>query len=608
MRCKDNLPVYRSTMGVPRLYPWLTETFRGIVKILKTTDPSSVKVDNLYIDSQGIIHACCQLVFHYGQKARFMDKYGSLAYEQKAAKAYELFFDQIKEIVKMVRPTDTLYISNDGPAPLAKQAQQRQRRFTASSHRQKDEFDSNSLTPGTLFMFELTKYLNYAIRKEMQHNSIWKGIKVIFSGCNEPGEGEHKLLDYIRALPEEERLNKSHCIVGPDGDLIMLALSAHVPNIYILREDMEMVNTYHLVDMGAVRKELPKVLSLTGSRTLDDLANDFVIAGFLVGNDFLPKIQMFMYLEDGLELMIKEYLSMDVPALTKDNQIDLTSLTKFVGKVANSEQVYLESQIHISREIMYEASQNKGNYLERAMFIDHTLLACAVDNKLDMDKYRKLYYQKSGIDLDSDDLVGEDQVVEMCLDYIKTLIWIGKYYIEGLPSWDFYYRWHYPPLMSDLSKVLSNLLPPDFVDLSSFSKDEPSKPFVQLLSVLPPNSSHLLPPVFRKLMEDPDSPLVKSGMYNTDFHTDYEGKTKAHFGIALLNFADVELVRKCYELLMTKIVKQVHKKETEIFKRNGILGPTLFQFDPEYNVRYKSVFGHLPPVGKGTINIRATYL
>lgn len=609
MRYKDNYTLYRTAMGVPRLYPWLTETFRDIVRMLKITDPSTVKMDNLYIDSQSIIHACCQLVFNYGQKARLMNAYSSLSYEQKVAKAYELFFDQIKNIVKMVRPTDTLYISNDGPAPLAKQAQQRQRRFISSKEK-KGDFDSNSLTPGTLFMFGLTKYINYSIRKEMQSNPIWKNIKVIFSGCNDPGEGEHKLCEHIRSLSEKDRETKSHCIVGPDGDLIMLALSIHVPKIYILREDMDLVNVYHLVDMGVVKKELPKVLVPSGPprsiRSTNDLANDFVIIGFLVGNDFLPKIQMFMYLEDGLELMIKEYLSLDTPAITKNDQIDLGVLTNFIEKISRREKEYLESQIPISRQIMYDSS--KGVFSDRAMFIDHTLLACSTNREVDMEKYRRMYYKKSNIHLDSESLEGEDQVVELCLDYIKTLIWIGKYYIEGLPSWDFYYPWHYPPLMVDLARVLSNLQPQDYAELSNFPKDSPSKPFVQLLSVLPPKSSHLLPPIFRKLMEDPNSPLVKSGMYNTDFKIDYEGKTKAHFGIVLLNFADIVLVRRCYDLLMAKILKQVHKKESEIFKRNGLIKSTLFQFDPKYNVKYTSVFGHLPAIGKGTINVKATYL
>ena len=102
-------------------------------------------------------------------------------------------------------------------------------------------------------MFELTKYLHYAIRNELQTNEAWKKLNVIFSGCSDPGEGEHKLLVHIRNLPKDVAQRQTHCIVGPDGDLIMLALSAHVKNVYLLREDLEVVDVYHLVNMGKVR-------------------------------------------------------------------------------------------------------------------------------------------------------------------------------------------------------------------------------------------------------------------------------------------------------------------------------------------------------------------
>ena len=64
-------------------------------------------------------------------------------------------------------------------------------------------------------------------------------LKIIYTGADVPGEGEHKIVDWIRKykVSDEFDENTTHCIYGLDADLIMLGLVTHLPNLFILREE-----------------------------------------------------------------------------------------------------------------------------------------------------------------------------------------------------------------------------------------------------------------------------------------------------------------------------------------------------------------------------------
>ncbi len=86
----------------------------------------------------------------------------------------------------------------------------------------------------------LNKHVEYFIKRKFYEDEKWKNIKVIFSGGNVPGEGEHKILDHIRAwkTSEDFDINDVHCIYGNDSDLVMLSLLMHLPNFFLLREQL----------------------------------------------------------------------------------------------------------------------------------------------------------------------------------------------------------------------------------------------------------------------------------------------------------------------------------------------------------------------------------
>jgi 5'-3' exoribonuclease 2 len=76
------------------------------------------------------------------------------------------------------------------------------------------------------------------IKERVANHRLWKNLTVIISDASCPGEGEHKIMEFIRQerASTEYDPNQIHCIYGADADLIMLGLATHEPRFFIIRE------------------------------------------------------------------------------------------------------------------------------------------------------------------------------------------------------------------------------------------------------------------------------------------------------------------------------------------------------------------------------------
>lgn len=536
-------------------------------------------VEGLLIDGNAFIHPSSQRTFNYGPNKRMIDPNKNLTIAEKTEKVYEAFFEKIQQLSEIVVPTEFLYNSVDSSAPAGKRNQQRERRFISARGRDinnEDVFDSNALTVGTQFMHNLMRFLNFKFRETINDpTSRWHDLRIYFSPTSIPGEGEAKCMTFLRNLPPSEK-NKKYCLVSPDGDVILLALASHLDNIYLLREDNYNTGHYQYFDMGEIRIQLPVVMNQlpgikSGKRNLDDVSNDFVLAMVLGGDDFAPMIQMFHLLREGVALMIDVYTRTSnggtTNQLTINNHPNLAGLAIFIAELSKYEVPYLLDQV-LSKDPKKQVPRDPttGQPIDK---FKHTTLLKFIDsnNQLDFNGYRIAYYMKSHIST-------PEEIRKMCIDYIKTIVWIFEYYVNGLPDWQWAYRYHYSPLMTDLKNVLLTLTTKERDYILKFDIHAPSLPFEQLLSVLPPASYRLLPPEYSSLMLSEKSPL--SRYYPKEFDIDYEGKLQEFKGIPLLPFVSYEDVHTQYEKIKDKHYHRNILTDKEYY----------FVYDPRYTADF----------------------
>lgn len=557
-------------------------------------------------------------------------------------------------------------------------------------------FHSTVITPGTNFFAEFTRHLEHFVKYKMSTDAKWKDLTIIFSGSNVPGEGEHKIMDFIREQKGREDYdpNLRHCIMGQDGDLIMLGLATHEPNMVLLRErvvfnltkqrlqqataanslDSYIHNAhFEFLHMGVLRDYLAYEFEtsnvVSGSPwDLERTIDDFVFMTFFVGNDFLPHMPALDIGDNAFDLLFityktcrREWQRRDpyMPYLTNLGTIvSGRRLEEFLSVVGSHEVAYYdrkkqsaesenkklrkvykrfgmsESAIPDLSLVESKEATDRAAYRKMLQDMGEAVATASVDvggargdtasseegtafmpvmtGEVEFEPIEEEFdeglisrmgsllqnslstgsggdgdddvtkYQLASID--DQDLKGRyyydkfqftpfdaEKHLALRKAYVEGLVWNLKYYYEGCVSWEWYFPYHYGPMLSDLVNL------DDILDQINFDDKlgAPLTPFQQLLGCMPPSQAHWLPEPYRWLMIDPQSPIYE--FYPESFTVDMNGKRWPWEAVALLPFIDSERLIQASLMVDQSLLTQEERE------RNKEGTTVVISHDPSHN-------------------------
>ena len=522
-------------MGIPSYYKYITNQYDNLI-VKQLSD-----INRLFLDLNGCIHPCCQNI---------LKGYPTLESKHLEIKIYQEVINYIVYVAELCQPQELLFIAIDGVAPRAKMQQQRYRRFKSAKDKiekqklyekhkkdlEKNSWDTNAITPGTVFMENLSIYL----RQELPKQSL--GVsKIILSDSNDSGEGEHKIFEYLK---EHSLPSLNDVVYGLDADLIMLSMTIEEAQIYLVRESIEFGNMIDINEDG-----MPKFLYLDinsfKSALLNDLSEsglvikngyrvicDYICLCFLLGNDFLPHISSLGIKKGGINILLEYYTEIQLKYYqeSKDCEHYLVNIDehdnytinnlffyKIIDKLSCSENELLTS---FSKGLFRSRIHTKecSNALEKEIHLSEFL---PVFNR-EIDKYinmgthnwRQRYYEICF------HMESQQEINQICVFFLEGVSWTLQYYFKKCINYQWYYPYRHPPALLDLKYYLESQQP----DMNKIleTTDNYYTPFIQLMIVLPSLSYKLLPSPYQSLMISSKSPLIDC--YPTNVELDTVGK------------------------------------------------------------------------------------
>lgn len=579
-------------MGVPGFVAWLYNNhkntnfiFRKLFKLNDIDDDlNNFRINtlhHLYIDGNCLIHPIARKV--YMDNLHLVSTNNELL-ENKIINEVIMY---IKLLISQTTPTKTIYIAIDGVAPMAKIKHQRMRRFKAvydkkiiedltKKHNKEYEIEWNTsaITPGTIFMDNLTKNIISWIK-------ITKfDCNVIFSSPYTPGEGEHKILQHIRNSNID--INDNIVIYGLDADLLFLSLSLNRQNIFLMRETSEMEINYQKIkenndgfsylSIDILRDTIFNItLEHIGKSNIqyekNRIINDFIFLCYFCGNDFLPNIPSLNIkphnkkIPNGIDTIFEAYstamININVEEVQYLINIDKIKINQqlFLNilKILSEDETTYYNDLYNNRRYIRRSIEtdplkiDKYNYEENIIYNFKDEVQLGNPNYKLIDWKYNYYNHYYNIKINKNKL--NDNSLNNSIDnYLKGLIWTNHYYFDKCKDYEWFYEHHNGPFISDIYNYIKQF--PDRLNAYEDVYNTPGiwfeyqiKPLHQLMLVLPLESSYLIPTSFRNLMF---SYKLKKYFPDkiTDIQMDYLYKNKCWQNIPMIDIIPPQKIIK----------------------------------------------------------------
>jgi len=463
-------------MGIPSYYRTL---LTKIPQAIQKTTPSNTRT--LVVDMNCMIYHVLREPKISSIQYPGLNNPGSIGWERKLQEEVCIYLTHIWRAAGT--PIHT-YIALDGVVPYAKIKQQRFRRFksaaAAGPEITEERWDTNAITPGTIFMKNMADLLKTT---GLRYN--WQ-----ISDTDQPGEGEHKLLHWLLS----NKLTEGPIIVyGLDADLILLCLLAgdklgdSYP-LYLLRESMAFGKLVRPSEKENVELGFFKVGELRnslqrGKEWSREQFYDYIFGMSFCGNDFLPTGLSLRMRDEGhpillscLETLWKDnkHLVVFENGIAKPQTEGLKAFAKYMA--GQEERLVITT---IRRKMSARLGESEEDNLPLKEQAEAPLVRIEGE-KIMLRSDWPIIYNKLALG-DNDRLHRKKCVA----DYWQGWCWILKYY-QGLPvDLEWVYPAGYPPTWKDLLEYF--LLPSNEINIR-----EPLKPQEQLAIVLPLSSWGLM--------------------------------------------------------------------------------------------------------------------
>lgn len=490
-------------MGIPSFYRHLVKSNPKLI-----SDKHGGKPSVLALDLNCAIYHCLSKL----QKKTPYEASSRIAFEDALIKSVILYIVKLRD---HVQPSDLLYVAVDGVVPMAKIRQQRMRRFKSvwsSAEEGKirgtvaEGWDRNSITPGTAFMDRLTDRL-----ENWCNTATFGCVKTIISGVRDSGEGEQKIMSYLR----ENRPTGEVIVYGLDADLIVLCLwhfEVYGWSFKLLREDVEMKGGVKLNAFGEETLLYFNIDMLAGIivSKWNVGIHDYVGAMSFLGNDFIPHGLTLCIREDGIDRLMEILERAPDSLVYKDTATgvwlyNVTTLRYVIASVTAMEDKWLLSGLVKKLKMSsngfvrpgetvteIEKALNAMNSLPLTWKVEWSMVGRTDSGMVLKDDWQKTYYSEFLWGCKPADAVNE---------WLKGIQWVLNYYTGSKPvDYLWYYPWYLPPLFKDI--VIGELPVTEEVAGSN-----PIQPLTQLIMVLPVESYALLPTTHRRL------PFIKPEYY-----------------------------------------------------------------------------------------------